>query len=306
MFIFTKPQFLIFLLAIPILVFFNIISIKLSKRRAIKFANFDAISRIKGADVFSKNLTILYIHIAIIILVVATISGMAWVGQVQSTDQSFVLVIDASRSMNANDIEPNRLEAAKKSALDFLQMVPVKTRIGVISFAGATYIEQEVTDDSLLLANAVNNIQIKDVGGTDMLNAIVASANLLANEESRTIIIMSDGSININSLQKAVDYAKANNIIVHTLGVGTQAGGVDEIGALFKISEETLTLLAESTGGKYYNIADLEDFYASLNDIILLTKKTAVFDLSLYLMILVIILFVLEFILISTRFRVFP
>jgi Ca-activated chloride channel family protein len=306
MLIFTKPQFLIFLLVIPVLVFFNIISIKLSKRRAIKFANFDAISRIRGAEVFSKNIFILYIHIAIILLVVATISGMAWVGQVQSTDQSFVLVIDASRSMSAQDIQPTRIEAAKKSATDFLQMVPIKTRIGVISFAGATYIEQEVTDDPLLLFNAINNIQIKDIGGTDMLNSIVAAANILQAEESRTIIMISDGSININSLQKAVDYAKANNIIVYSLGIGTEAGGVDEVGALFKISEETLTLLAENTGGKYYNIRDVEDFYSSLNDIILLTKKTAVFDLSLYLMILAIILFVLEFILISTRYRVFP
>jgi Ca-activated chloride channel family protein len=306
MLIFTKPQFLIFLLAIPILIFFNIISIKLSKRRAIKFANFDAISRVRGADVFSKNISILYLHILIIILVVATISGMAWVGQVQSTDQSFVLVIDASRSMSAQDILPTRLDVAKKAAMDFLNMVPIKTRMGVISFAGATYIEQEVTDDSLLLANAINNINIKDIGGTDMLNSIVAAANLLSAEESRTVIMISDGSININSLQKAVDYAKANNILVYTLGIGTEEGGVDEIGALFKISEETLTLLAENTGGKYYNIADIEDFYFSLNDIILLTKKTAVFNLSVYLMILAIILFVLEFILISTRYRVFP
>jgi len=306
MLIFTKPQFLIFLLVIPILIFFHIISISLSKRKAIKFANFDAISRVKGAEIFSKNLFVLYIHIAIILLVVFTISGMSWVGQVRSTDQSFVLVLDASRSMGAQDIEPTRLEAAKKAALDFLEMVPIQTRMGIISFAGATYIEQEVTEDSLLLFNAIQNIEIKNIGGTDMLNAIIAAANLLSTEDSRTIVMISDGSININSLQKAVDYAKSNNIIVYALGIGTQEGGTDEIGALFKISEETLTLLAENTGGKYYNVAEIEDFYSSLNDIILITKKTAVFNLSVYLMILAIILFVVEFILINTRFRVFP
>ena len=306
MLIFTRPVYLVFLFAIPIIIFFHIISISLSKRRAIKFANFDAISRIKGVEVFSKNLTVLYLHLIIVFLIVLSVSGTSLVRQVDSTDQSFVIAIDASRSMSATDILPTRLDMAKKAATDFLNMMPVKTRIGVISFSGAVYIEQEVTDDEYLIKAAIANVKINNVGGTDFLNTFATAANLLNTEESKNVILISDGSANLNDLQAITDYIKKNNVKVYALGIGTIEGGVDDSGAVFSISEDTLKLISEASGGKYYNINDIEDFYSSFNEILTLTKKNAVFDLSLYLMIGALVLFIIEFILLNTRFRTLP
>jgi len=306
MIIFTRPVFLILLFAIPIIVFFHIISISISKRRAIKFANFDAISRIRGVEMFSKNLTILYLHVIIVFLIVLSVSGTSLVRQVESADQSFVIAVDASRSMSATDILPTRLDMAKKAATDFLNMVPVKTRIGVISFSGAVYIEQEVTDDEYLIKAGIDNININNVGGTDFLSTFATASNLLNTEESKNVLLISDGSANLNDLQTITDYLKKNNVVVYALGIGTAEGGTDESGAVFSISEDTLKLIAEASGGRYYNINDIEDFYSSFNEILTLKKKNAVFDLSLYLMIAALVLFVIEFVLFNTRFRTLP
>lgn len=306
MIIFTRPEYLMLLLAIPVLIFFHIFSLKSVKKRAIKFANFEAITRIKGVEIFSKNLTILYISIIIIALVVFSVAGVSITRDVKATELAFVLVIDSSGSMNAKDIAPDRFEAAKKAGLDFLEMVPEKTKIGVVSFSGNVLVEQELSEDKSKIKLAIENIKSKTIGGTDILGAIIASTNLLRNEEAKTIVLISDGQANINTLQDIIDYSNKNNVRVHCLGIGTREGGTDETGAVFKISEDTLKTIAYNTEGQYYNIQNVEDFYYSLNEIIKVTEKRVIHDLSLYLMIAALVLFILNFVLINTRYRTLP
>lgn len=307
MIIFTRPQYLILLLAIPVLIFFHIIALKSVRKGAIKFANFEAISKIKGVEIFSKNLTVLYLNIAIIILVVFSVSGLSITRQVETSKLSFVIVIDSSGSMLSSDIEPSRLEAAKKAAADFLQAVPEKTRIGVISFSGTIFIEQEITDDKNQIENAINNIEPRMIGGTDILNAVIASANLLRDEESKAIILISDGQANINTMQDIIDYSNKNNIMIHSLGIGTREGYVDEeTGATYTVSEDTLKTISHNTEGQYYSIQDIDDFYYSLNDVIITTRKRAVYDISLYLMAAALVLFILNFVLVNTKYRILP
>ncbi len=306
MVIFTRPEYLLLLLAIPALIFFHIISLKSIKKKSIKFANFEAITRIKGVEIFSKNVTVLYINIIIIVLVVLSVSGVSITRNVGASQVSFVLAIDSSGSMAAQDILPNRLEAAKKTSIDFLKMVPEKTKIAVVSFSGSTFVEQELTEDKGLLENIIFNLGIKSIGGTDILGAVIASTNLLRNEEAKTIILISDGQANINTLQDIIDYSNKNRVRIHCLGIGTEEGGTDESGGVFKLSESTLRTIAENTEGEYYSIQNIEDFYYSLNDIVGRTEKRAVHDLSLVLMVIALILFIINFILINTRYRVLP
>lgn len=306
MIIFTRPGFLLLLLAIPVLIFFHIISLKSIKKRSIKFANFEAITRIKGVEIFSKNLTILYLNIIMIVLVVLSVSGLSITRDVSASQVSFVLAIDASGSMAAQDIFPDRLEAAKTASIDFLEMVPEKTRIGVVSFSGSTFIEQELTENKGLLERVIFDLDIKGVGGTDILGAIIASTNLLRDEEAKTIVLISDGQANINTLQDIVDYSNKNSIRIHTLGIGTEEGGKAADGGVFRLSEDTLRTIAENTDGRYYNVQDVEDFYFSLNDIVNVTEKRAIYDFSLYLMIAALALLIIIFVLINTRYRVLP
>jgi hypothetical protein len=94
--------------------------------------------------------------------------------------------------------------------------------------------------------------------------------------------------------------------MIYTLGVGTSQGGTDETGAVYKISEDVLKLIAENTGGKYYLISKVDDFYSSLNNIIDTAKKNALFDLTNYLLVIAVILLVLNFFIINNKLRSFP
>ena len=94
--------------------------------------------------------------------------------------------------------------------------------------------------------------------------------------------------------------------MIHSLGIGTREGGKDEGGAIFKLSEDTLETISHNTEGLYYNILNVEDFYSSLNEIISVTKKRTIYDLSFYFMIAALVLFIINFILINTRYRGLP
>jgi len=306
MIIFYKPQYLFLLFLIPALIFIHLNSLRTSKAKAIKFANFEAIKRITGVELYSKNLTVLYLNIFIVLLLVFSISRMSLTSEVDSSKLSFVITLDSSVSMAARDIAPTRFDVAKSAAVNFLQMVPIGTRIGIVSFSTSSIIEQEVTDDKALLSSAIKNIYLKSSGGTDAINALVTSSNLLASEDTRAIIFISDGDINVNSIQQIVDYTSRNKVAIYCLGVGTLAGGNDTKGGYYKLSEDTLKLLAENTGGKYYSIQNLEGFYSSLNDILQITKKKIIVDLSFYLLAAALLLLLFNFYLTNNRYRIFP
>ena len=306
MFIFTKPEYLVLLFVIPIIIFIHLISVRSIKKRAVVFANFDAIKRVKGVETLSKNMTILYLNIVIASLIVFSVSGVSITKLAESSEMAFVIAIDASKSMSADDIQPNRFEAAKKAAINFLGNVPEKTRIGIVSFSGSSFIEQEMTDDKSKIKRTLENMKIKEVGGTDFIDALSTSVNLLRDEDERTIILISDGQVNVNLLQEIIDYSNKNKAVIYALGIGTKEGSADETGAVYKISEDTMRIIAEKTEGKYYSINDLGSFYSSLSDIIKVTKKKAIYDISLYLMIAALILLLVNFILVSMKYRGIP
>jgi Ca-activated chloride channel family protein len=303
---FSHPEYLAFLFAIPLMILIHIVSMKSVKRRAIKFVNFDAIKRVTGVEVYSKNLTVLYLSIIIVLLLSFALSGLGVTYDTNTGKNSFVVAIDSSRSMGADDIKPTRFDTAKKAAIDFLGMIPSQTRVGVVSFSGSTVIESEVTDNADNIRSAINSMVLRTTGGTDVLNALITSSNLLRLEKGKAIILMSDGGINVNSLQEIIDYASKNNVIIYCLGIGTELGGSDESGAVFKISTDVLKMLAENTGGRYYQINNLDDFYSSLNSIVETAKSRTLLDLSNYLLMAGLILIVLNFFIINNKFRSFP
>ena len=304
--IFTDPKYLFLLFLIPLAIFIHLFAIKVTKKKSIKFANFDALSKIKGVEIFSKNVTLLYIDILIILLVVLALSGFSVTKRVSATNTAFVLAIDASGSMSADDITPTRLEAAKEASLRLLEVVPEKTKMGVIAFSGSSYIEEGLTEDKNKLTLALNRIQEKQIGGTDMYEAIITATNMLRNEESGVILLMSDGQTSLDNLLGVIDYVNQNQVRIYSLGIGTEKGGITNTGSVSKIKEEVLKALAFNTDGRYYRIESIDEFYKALGDSIEITEKEDVQDLKEYLILAALALFFIEFILSNTKFRVLP
>ncbi len=295
---FSHPLYLLFLFVIPVLIFFHFFGLKNIKGRALKFANFEAIARVKGIDLYSKNIFLLIFNVGFILLLVLALSGLTLHKQVSASSFSFVIAIDSSGSMLASDVKPNRIGAAKQTAIDFVNSLPFETHLGVISFSGDSYIEQQLTKNKQEIKYAIEGIEVSGIGGTDVFEAISNSAKVLENEKNKAVILLSDGQINVGSVDEAIDYAKYNEVMIHTIGIGTVEGGEVSYG-LSKLDEDSLKSLAYNTDGRYFNVENREEMKSSFNQIIGVTKKLGSINLSFYLIMAGIILFLIEQFLLS-------
>jgi Ca-activated chloride channel family protein len=302
---FLRPAYLAFLALIPFLIFLHFFTLRRKRSHALRFANFEAIARVKGIDLISKNLVVLVIAALIVLLMVLSLTGVKVQRSLYSSSFSFVIALDSSKSMEATDFQPNRLEAAKQTALTFSDNAPVGTRIGIVSFAGNAFIEQTITDDKSFIRRAIQQIPLSSIGGTDLNEAVVTGTNMLQGEEAKAIILISDGRINVGTVEESIAYANSHDIIVHTIGIGTEEGGITSYG-LSKIDEDALKALAHNTGGSYFRTTNLEELQQSFSQIITLEFKKVSIDIAPYLTLAALILFVVEYILISTRYKILP
>lgn len=297
---FTHPGNLWFLFAIPILIFLHFFSLKSIKKSSLKFANFEAISRIKGIDIYSKNIFVLILDILFVSLLIMAVSGLTIHKEVDASSFSFVIAIDNSESMSAVDLPPDRISAAKETAIDFVSNLPFETYVGVLSFSGSSKIEKELIKDKQELKAVIEEIELSSEGGTDIYDAVLNSEAILRDRDNKAIILLSDGQINIGNIKEAVDYGIDNQIIIHTIGVGTVEGGSASFG-MSKLDEESLKSLAYSTGGSYFRAEDKTALKNSFDSIVGKTRKLGSINLSLYLIMTGIILFLIKQFLVGIR-----
>ena len=179
-----------------------------------------------------------------------------------------VLVIDISSSMLATDFSPNRLEAVKKTAKDFINDRS-EDRIGVLVFAGESFIQCPLTVDQDVLLSLMDKINVAEQSydGTAIGMAIASATNRLrhSNAKSKVMILLSDGSNNAGELDPltSADLASNFNIKIYTIGAGTNQDVSFIPGRGYirnEIDEATLKSIAERTDGQYFratNVAGL-------------------------------------------------
>jgi len=184
-----------------------------------------------------------------------------------------ILTMDISSSMLAMDFDPNRLEASKKVAIDFIKNRPYD-RIGLVVFAKEAFTFSPITTDHDLLNNFIEKIQVgmlKD--GTAIGNGMAAAVNRLKDSKakSKLIILLTDGENTAGYItpQTAIDMAKKYNIKVYTIGIGSNGVAKTPVKDWFGntyitkekvvIDERLLTKIANETGGKYFRAQNLEE-----------------------------------------------
>jgi Ca-activated chloride channel family protein len=314
---FENPVYLWYLLSIPLLVYTHFYLFRHTKRKAVVFANFEALKRVTGEKLITKNITVLVVRIIILACVIIAASGAeAWYeGRVSEND--FVIAIDTSASMSAQDIAPSRLEAAKQAAVSFLENLKSRSNIGVVSFSGATFVESIPVGNKESVIKIIQNIDIAKTGGTDIAGAIITSTNLLLpSEKGKTVVLITDGSNTVgafisDSLQNSIDYAAANHVIVHTIGVGSETGPLGYLPEYYNISavydEESLLRISNQTGGFYFKAENKDELTEAYKLISEASGKGFIpVNLSHGLMIAALLLLFIEWGLISTRFRQIP
>ncbi len=133
---FLYPRFLLLLLLVPFFIFVYFFSLMYNKKKAVLFANFEAMERFYDIEFFSKNFLALYANLLILVLLIFALSGTAISFDTDTSAFSYVIAIDTSSSMSTVDVLPNRLEAAKNEARDFIDLLPIGVEVGIIGFSG--------------------------------------------------------------------------------------------------------------------------------------------------------------------------
>ncbi len=236
-----------------------------------------------------------------------------------------VLAIDVSASMLAKDLKPDRLQATKKVASEFVQNRP-QDKIGLVLYAGESYTKVPLTTDQRLTLQGIQEINyggIEDGTAIGMGLATAVSRLRKGSSKSRVIILMSDGENNRGQIEPlaAAEIAKELGIRVYTIGVGTLGNaptpiGIDPYGNLVfrnmpvSIDENLLKSIAKNTGGQYFratNNKSLEQIYAEI-DTLERTKMTEIkftsyTELHLNYLLLALGIFVFEYLLRLTLFK---
>ena len=192
-----------------------------------------------------------------------------------------VLCIDVSGSMTAQDFTPNRMEAAKKVAEDFVNSRP-DDRIGIVIFSGESFTQCPLTTDHYVLTSQIEQIRnglLED--GTAIGSGLATSVDRLRNSKakSKVVILLTDGINNGGLIDPATarEIAKSFKVKVYTIGVGTDGYaptpvstpmGIVMQNEKVAIDEKLLKNIAAETGGKYFRATDnksLQNIYAEID-----------------------------------------
>jgi len=207
-----------------------------------------------------------------------------------------VMAIDVSASMLAKDLRPNRLEALKVVATNFVNKRP-NDRIGIVVYAGESFTQTPITSDKRIVVNTIRKLRWGDLdGGTAIGMGLGSAVNRLKDSKafSKVIILLTDGVNNSGFVdpRTATELAKELEIKVYTIGLGTNGTAQfpvarDASGKLIfrmqpvEIDEELLKFIANQTEGKYFRATDNEKL-ASIYDEINKLEKTEVEEFKYY------------------------
>ncbi|RJQ18177.1 VWA domain-containing protein [Candidatus Woesearchaeota archaeon] len=314
---FEHPIFLWYLISIPLLVITHFFLLKHTKKKAMKFANFEALKRVTGYKSIAKNWSVLLLRVLIVLLIIFAASGAIFWYDGNSNENDFVLAIDVSASMSAQDIVPTRMDAAKQEALAFVDELRSSGKIGLVSFGGVSVVESVLTDSKSTVKTKISELEIQRAGGTDLAGAIVTSTNLLLNSgKGKTIILLTDGSNTAGSflsdaVANAIEYANENRIVIHAIGVGSVTGPLgylpEQYGLNATYDETNLVRLSNETGGQYFRAFQQDQIRAAYQQISDQSSKAKIpVRLSFGLLLLSLLLIFVEWGLINTKFRSIP
>ncbi|WP_417882027.1 vWA domain-containing protein [Xanthomarina gelatinilytica] len=239
-----------------------------------------------------------------------------------------VMAIDVSASMLAKDLRPNRLEALKEVAAEFIKERP-NDRIGLVEYAGESYTKTPITSDKAIVLRSLESIKYNTIieGGTAIGMGLATSVNRLKDSKakSKIIILLTDGVNNSGFIDPKIasELAVEYGIKTYTIGLGTNGMALTPMAILpngnfqygraqVEIDEDLLKEIAKVTGGKYFRATDNEKL-AEIYDEINKLEKTEIEEFKYYnyeekyrpLVLLAGMLLLLELLLRFTIFRSF-
>lgn len=282
MFRFANPEYLIALWVIPVLIVLYLLFNKNRKRLLEKFADRELHKSIIYSFSSAKSklkFALILIAIALLIIAYANPQVGTKMQEVKQTGIDVYILLDVSRSMQAEDIKPNRLEKAKFQISSLIQKLR-GDRIGMVIFSGDAYIQFPLTTDysaANLFLSAVDFNSVPQPGTAIAAAIDMAAQSFDSATTDKAMIIITDGEDHEGDIDKAVENAVEKGIKIYTIGLGSPDGvpipvydnrgnvigfRQDSNGqtVLTKLNEDILRDIANKGNGKYYRGNNYEDY----------------------------------------------
>jgi len=281
---FNNPQLLWLLILVPLLAFYFYKS-NINRTNSFKISSADDFNYGFKSKIY-PFLDIL--RLVIISLLIIALSRPQEISNSVRTKTSsgidIVIAVDISSSMLAQDLKPNRLEALKTVAAEFINDRQ-NDRIGLVIYAGESYTKTPVTSDKSIIIKSLNDIFFDGIiqDGTAIGMGLATSVNRLkeSKAKSKVIILLTDGVNNSGFIDPstAADLAANYGIKTYTIGLGSNANALAPIAlnpdgsfrfgmTKVEIDEELLESIASKTGGLYFratNNESLQEIYDEIN-----------------------------------------
>lgn len=297
--IFEDPQFFWLLLLIPLAMTWYI----WQRNRQMAVLRISSIQGFKAnPGILGKLRPVLFILRLLVLALVITALARPRSVDVSTRSSStlgidIVMAIDVSASMLARDLEPNRLEATKKVAADFIKNRP-GDRIGLVVYAGESFTKTPITSDKSIVLSSLEDVKYNNVleNGTAIGMGLATAVNRLKDSkaESKVIILLTDGMNNAGFIEPKIasELALEYGIKTYTIGVGSNGTALSPIAIRpdgtfqygrvpVEIDEDLLKEIAQDTGGKYFratNNEKLEEIYEEIDAL----EKTEIEEFKFY------------------------
>ena len=281
---FEYPK-LLCLMVVPVLMALHYIWIELSGRRPHLRVS-TSVPWLQGGRSFMSLLR----HVPFLLRVFALVMIIIAIARPRSSQEmervdtegiDIILAMDVSTSMLARDFTPDRINASKDIAIEFIAQRP-SDRMGIVVFAGESFTQCPLTTDRATLINMMKEVQtdlIED--GTAIGNGLATAVARMKDSDakSRVVILLTDGVNNRGEIspQMAAEIAKTYGVRVYTIGVGANGmapypvmtpWGVEVQNVKVEIDEALLSEIADATGGRYFRATDntkLAEIYSEIN-----------------------------------------
>lgn len=286
---FLNPEFLWLLILIPLLAAWHFFM----RKKDTAVLTMPSVKGFKGGSFLSKLKPILYLlrllALSAIIIALARPRNVS-VSKKTKTNKGIdiVMAIDVSASMLARDLKPNRLEALKKVAVNFVDRRP-NDRIGIVVYAGESFTQTPITSDKGIVKRTISELKWGQLeGGTAIGMGLGSGVNRLkeSKAKSKVIILLTDGVNNSGNIdpRTATELAKELKIKVYTIGIGTngmadfpwskdpRTGKLNFRKQQVEIDEKLLQEIATETEGKYFRATDNESLKEIYDEIDALEK----------------------------------
>ena len=276
---------LLWLLTVPALLVLHYIWLEVAQRHPHLRVSVSTPWKLTGTPLMAwlRHVPFVFRLAAIVLIVIALARPRTYeeVTQIDSEGIDIVLAMDVSTSMLARDLYPDRINASKDIAIEFLSQRR-SDRIGIVVFAGESFTQCPLTTDKRTLVSLMNEISTDIIeDGTAIGNGLATAVARLSESDakSRVVILLTDGVNNSGEVapQMATEIAKQYGIKVYTIGVGKEGmakypvmtpWGVQLQDVKVEIDENLLKTIAQETGGKYFRATDntkLAEIYNEIN-----------------------------------------